>query len=228
MPRKVSDYWRREAFALLDEGDTPAQVEAKLGTRGDAPKDVGPPPAERTIRGWKPTDEEQRLDRFVRWPESMGTSDLPWEASRSILRLLRIYLTDGDRRPTVRAARWYWRLNQAGGDMNVNVVMAGVLAMHEQTSGAIPERVLRELEGVSAFRAWEEDDDSESTSSGFSAHARAVERRVIPPLTDLFEDTDVPADPEQRQRASEELAPILDRDGRDVSASIAGLEDSGD
>lgn len=56
-------------------------------------------------------EEELRQYRLFSWPESMGTPDLPWEASRAALELLAAP-PDGQR-PTIRLVKWYWRLSLA-------------------------------------------------------------------------------------------------------------------
>ena len=73
MPRKIHPFWRAEVLALRAEGLAPREIEAELDRTSEHPDGVGQPPRERTIQTMRPTDEEEAIDRFVRWPESMGT-----------------------------------------------------------------------------------------------------------------------------------------------------------
>ena len=75
------------------------------------------PPGERTI-GRILTDYARatEADRIpyerVYWPETFarGAAGLPWEASPVVLKLIALM---EPKRPTVRLARWYWRVSQA-------------------------------------------------------------------------------------------------------------------
>jgi len=59
-------------------------------------------------------DEERRLCRWFYWPESCERGDLPWEASEAALELLRFWQRGSPTtRPSVRLARWFWRITQA-------------------------------------------------------------------------------------------------------------------
>lgn len=120
------------------------QIAAREG-RDDAPsiRQVG-----RLLRAHRAkSDEERALYRRFRWPESMEAGLLPWEANRVGLDLLRrsyetarrqedaewtapeelesepegVALADLARtvqRPTIRAVRWHWRIEQAGGGVD--------------------------------------------------------------------------------------------------------------
>src|SRR5581483_2832123 len=82
------------------------------------PRDIPPPPAPRTIDNY--VTQALRLDAasaqeytLVRWPQSFMAGALPWEAARPVLDYLRLCDQQGLPRPTVRAARWFWRLRLA-------------------------------------------------------------------------------------------------------------------
>ena len=68
--------------------------------------------------------------RPFRWPDSMGTELLPWEAGRAALDLLRFRDEQGLERPTVGEASWFWRLRQAAPTIPVEEgdLLAGWLA----------------------------------------------------------------------------------------------------
>lgn len=57
-------------------------------------------------------EHERRQYSLVHWPESFGTPELPWESAPAILAAIRTF-PEGSR-PTVRAAKWFWRLTLAG------------------------------------------------------------------------------------------------------------------
>jgi alkylation response protein AidB-like acyl-CoA dehydrogenase len=72
-------------------------------------------PAVRTIgemiaRARALSPAEQLRYREVRWPESFGGADLPWESAAAVIELTRSI--DG-RAPLVRLAIWYWRASLA-------------------------------------------------------------------------------------------------------------------
>lgn len=61
--------------------------------------------------------------RYVYWPESFQAGDLPWEAAAVVLELMEDHRQRHQRapdiwteRPTVRLARWFWRVTQAAPD----------------------------------------------------------------------------------------------------------------
>lgn len=56
------------------------------------------------------SEQERQLYVYVRWPESFGSNDLPWEAVPEVLDQLRIQQGAQLGRLTVRQARWYWRI----------------------------------------------------------------------------------------------------------------------
>ncbi|MGE5618089.1 MAG: hypothetical protein ACM3US_02395 [Sphingomonadaceae bacterium] len=89
------------------------KAEAKRLGRND-------PPSEKTVRTYakiqrEAPEHERRQYRLVYWPESFGTPELPWEAAPAVFEAIR--MTGEESRPTVRTAKWYWRLFLAAPDM---------------------------------------------------------------------------------------------------------------
>lgn len=81
-------------------------------------------PSERTIpalkrRFYDPlTPEEKGEYTWARWPESFSdTGPLPWEAAPAVLELIADCEWRGIGRPTVRHARWFYRLRLARPDL---------------------------------------------------------------------------------------------------------------
>ena len=179
MPKVIDDYWRRQV--LLRKVPRPdgrklsaQQIETELDSM-PRPDGVGAPPRRRTIHDMRPTKEELEVERWVYWPEVMGSDYLPWEASATVLRLLRLYLDRGETRPTVRTAHWFWRLVQAteGGVPEVLLEWHAVaLAEREAIRGAPEPTLLRAVEAACAYR--------ESTIEIGEEYSRAADRGVIP------------------------------------------------
>jgi hypothetical protein len=142
---RIEPFWE-EAIRAATENEPrlgPLGVRARLEK---AAADIGKPdlrvPSLRTIgriqREFRQRPEEERRPyRDLYWPESFERGDLPWEASAAALELLRVWekwpphilemilpvpeeralfgYNFGDR-PSVRLARWFWRLTQAAPD----------------------------------------------------------------------------------------------------------------
>lgn len=115
MPLPKTDPWYGEQVgALAEDGWKPGTIaqwvreEAMRRRREDIP-------SERTFRRLykehkdKPVEARQ-LAAYIKWPESFSDTGipLPYEAAPPLLRLLRFRI-----RPTVRTARWYWRIVQS-------------------------------------------------------------------------------------------------------------------
>src|SRR5262249_34235718 len=83
-------------------------------------------PDERTIRrivtdfGGK-TEAEQRKHDWFRWPHSMESGSVPWEASRAGLDLLAYYREHigTEDRPTIPLVLAFWRITQAASDLHI-------------------------------------------------------------------------------------------------------------
>lgn len=117
MPKKIAPEWI-EATLVLHENNRGLSAEAIANRFKEfADKHPSPPgrPSARTIRRLLDEHQNQRDRttedyRFVSWPESFERGDLPWEAARPMLDLLRYYRERGFGRPHGRVAKWYWRL----------------------------------------------------------------------------------------------------------------------
>ena len=161
MPLKTDDYWvrrMRSLFAnttLSDEGVVrELKAEAEDGSRHDEP-------SLRTVNryraAWRRLSAEERsVWRSVRWPESMESGDLPWEASATALELLGYYAVV-KRRPLVALARWFWRVTLAAPDapLKIRVETAQALAAIA-VAGDSSENDLRKrgMEYHLAFHPW--------------------------------------------------------------------------
>lgn len=116
MPRPpIDSYWVERIHELTE--NNPQLGSSKMSVRlQEEAKRLGRDdwPSEKACRNYKAKhkdlpEHERRQYRFVYWPESFGTPELPWEASPAVLEVLRF--CGGDDRPTVRVAKWYWRVS---------------------------------------------------------------------------------------------------------------------
>jgi len=84
------------------------------------------------IRGW--SEAELRRYDEVAWPDSFGTSDLPYASAAAILELTRAL----GRPPLEPLARWYWRTLQAFPSASVATLhnIAAQLALFEDNDAA--------------------------------------------------------------------------------------------
>lgn len=115
MPRqKIDHHWQERIRELTEQnpGWSSSRVAQRLKEeahrlgRNDWP-------SEKTVRNYmalhrEASEHERRQYRLTYWPESFGTPELPWEAAPAVLEAIRI--AGEDNRPTVRTAKWYWRL----------------------------------------------------------------------------------------------------------------------
>src|SRR6266542_2464202 len=125
MPKPPIDiFWRERVERLVaDEGLSPPAIARRLEQEGAALERTDYP-AERSIRRivadfrTKSTYEQHQAESFA-WPESMLAGALPWEAARDALDLLRSRQEGEVKRPapTVRVAKWFWRLRMAAPTM---------------------------------------------------------------------------------------------------------------
>ena len=180
MPPKKDTFWEEQLRFQKAENPTWGagriqqaleQIAAKQG-RDDAPKErwVG---NEITKLKRDPRWPQKEKDyRTFRWPESMESGLLPWEASQPLLDFLERRgrpAEIGTERPTNRLAKWFWRLYQVaepsdkpeGGphgptELERVEAMARQIAAHE-TSGGVPEWALRAVEGWLACHGWTAD-----------------------------------------------------------------------
>ena len=142
--RKIRAFWVEYIAQLMHvEGLTsPIEIFRRLEAYAEK-HDLDDLPSERTtnrriadLRGDAP---DLRNERFA-WPDSMGQEEheLPWEAARDALDLLRWYLERNYRRPTVRIVQWYARVCQASGGRQV----VGILSSEPRLQEAVDDTTL--------------------------------------------------------------------------------------
>jgi hypothetical protein len=202
MARKPNEFWRERIKALTVNNDAqrvrfgPESVLSALKADYDGlteadQRQFGKPPSkatigriQHTVRAMPEKEREQYL--WFYWPESMGTKELPWEASHPLLRLLAHDLWFRVR-PQIPVCRWYWKLYQAapGAPHGSLENMARMLATWEM-QGSIPDRKFRQVEGWLAFRGWVTVEKGHRLSQ--MAHDMAVEFRMVHPLVIDFEE----------------------------------------
>jgi len=122
------------------------------------------------IKGDETVQKEITALRRVQWPESFGTEDLPWQSAVAVLDFLEVFprlqinsglgfglLMDGQTRPTIRAAKWYWRLFLAAPEAPIDkrALMACMAAFTEVTKlGKFKYLYTRDLEDWLLFRPY--------------------------------------------------------------------------
>ena len=142
--RKIREFWVEYIAQLMNvEGlSSPIEIFRRLEAYAEK-HDLDDLPSERTVnrriadlRGDAP---DLRNERFI-WPLSMGGREfeVPWEAARDALDLLRWYLERNYRRPTVRVVQWYWRICQASGGRQV----AGILRSEPRFQEVMDDRTI--------------------------------------------------------------------------------------
>ena len=122
MPRpRIDRYWQERIRELTEQN--PEWSSAKIAQRlEEEANQLGRNdwPSEKACRNYmaihrQAGEHERRQYRLTYWPVSFGTPELPWEAAPAVLEAVRMTCEDG--RPTVRTAKWYWRLSLAAPDM---------------------------------------------------------------------------------------------------------------
>lgn len=125
MPRPETDlYWRERIKHLAANNPKMSDraITEQLDKQAQA-EDRSDQPRERTVgrirKAFTTVPEEQRKQyQIARWPDSMISGELPWEASAALLELLghqRRHLGPRVASP-IRLARWFWRVTQAAPD----------------------------------------------------------------------------------------------------------------
>jgi len=127
----IPEYWKeRVYFHLSEEGGkvTVRELFKRLKVEAEGLEKTGIPgamklsgeyPSERSIARIKNnmwlhmSNLEKNAYRVLRWPESFGTPELPWEASAACLELLAFRDRSGRLRPSARVAKWFYRLTLA-------------------------------------------------------------------------------------------------------------------
>jgi hypothetical protein len=111
MPRpKTGTYWAHRVQTLASDGLRAPAIARRLAGEGRPNY-----PTERTVRRlieeYAALPDHLRLEQALfRWPASMDSGALPWEAGRAALELLRFCDEHGLPLPTNSQATWFWRL----------------------------------------------------------------------------------------------------------------------
>lgn len=179
MARPLTDErWKQWAFDELGINDrlkAPALTRILEMKGSDAP-------SERTVRRWIAEWHELGADRrlqyqLVYWPETFERNALPWEAVADTFVLWRVM----GQRPTVRLAKWWWRvgLSLPGIPMNVVFELAGLMASYEV--GVFDDQALREVEesvakGIADMKLAEGGADAEALAAEFDVALLDAER----------------------------------------------------
>jgi hypothetical protein len=168
MARPATDNWYRERIATLaQEGYKAAaigrliEMEALDAGRTDCPQ-------QRTVyrlyqEHLKQPEHVRREQALFRWPDAMTSQALPWEASRAALDLLRLFdQSDGKRRPTIRHAKWFWRLRMAAPDLHIgdaNYTSAVLAAGEYAKLASVGRAEIVGLDRLLAYQPWRTDED---------------------------------------------------------------------
>lgn len=170
--------WRADAYTGFAEGKGSTEITREIKAKADDGPDL------RTVQRWRNDYGELDPDsktgfQWVRWPKSFELGALPWEASAAVRELF--LLTNGDegvpfdqelKRPTVRLARWFWRVTMARPDMSIEArlnlarVMDDAEYMHNLQADA--GRQISQLVG----REWGDEHDVRRSQ-------RAAERMLL-------------------------------------------------
>lgn len=106
----------------------------KMHAEGKLPREDVYPPSERAVgrevgKAKGISEAEWRRYDEVIWPDSFGSTDLPWASAAAILELAQAL----HRPPLLPLARWYWRTLQAFPSASVRMLqnIAAQLALNE-------------------------------------------------------------------------------------------------
>lgn len=154
--RPVDEQVEAVAFAKFgqDKGDSVIlrELQAEFGSKA--------PSVARTIARWR--DRYEKLDPLeragyerVRWPDSLAQPGLPLEASVKVLALLRHHQERGWSVPTVRKAKWFYKLSVAAPDAPFETCeyLAAIASAHEALAKP-GDTFPGALQFYLAFEAW--------------------------------------------------------------------------
>lgn len=169
----VDDFWQKKVNELT--ANFP-----KLGPKAAAQRFEKDPdcaarddwPSESTIgryqRRFRLLDEDKReAYKWFRWPESMETGALPWEAGPAALELLRFCERAGHERPLIGEVRWLWRVTAIAPDAPFfesgrYIAARFLLASEREAQTARGENLRRHVELWLAFHPWRSGSDAEA------------------------------------------------------------------
>ena len=98
--------------------------------------------------------------RWVPLARINGAAGIPWEASKSVLKLLqrhrKIFGRGDGLGPPVGFIRWFWRVEVAAPGLGLDrqARIAAFLFLHEQNPEAVPDAKVRNLESFLIDEAW--------------------------------------------------------------------------
>lgn len=167
MPRpKTAIVYQERIATLAEEGYRSAAIFRKL-TEEATKEGRNDNPSERTVRRLfdehkvrKP--EERRQYALFRWPDAMERGDLPWEATRPVLDLLRFMNDMSLGRPTLRVAKCYWHAYLAGTDRDTEKIYRDALILVAAERKRVHTGEETDMEGLEYFLAyapWHEENE---------------------------------------------------------------------
>ncbi len=148
MPReKIAERWRHQACVLKQNKPKMSAEEITRNLHL-----AGAEVSERTVSRWlkelKDAEPAEQIQyQYVSWPSSMGGPDLPWEASRAVLDLLRWRKDLKLPPPMTVEAKWFWRITLAAPALEriVRSYAALMMALHE---------LMGDFEGIDKAYQW--------------------------------------------------------------------------
>ena len=160
--------------------------------------------------------EVRREQGLFRWPRTMELGLLPWDASRSVLDLLRYRDQQGLPRPTVRVAKWYWRIRLASPGIPIQRAekWAALYATIEfaQLIGHKVDEFDVSAEWMLAYEPWSSEDNAK-------AYASTAERRQLSGYAENVITSILPRDPKVLRYTLES------RFGKAAASKIEGDQD---
>lgn len=193
MPRRPTRLEYQEQVAgWLAEGFAPGEIYRRVKKWADE-RGRDDYPTERTVyriarRLEGLPKHERELNGQLRWPKSFELGLLPWEASRACLDLLLLRNEHplGLGRPTVRQARWCWRLMLAAPDLTPSdaAPYATFLSTAELAAAlGTPTDVELTIDWFLAYRPWTGQEEHERFAAAIYAG------RAVPPSIGIEEAT---------------------------------------
>jgi hypothetical protein len=155
--KRINIVWQNLIYQMRASGSDAKEIKVACD-KATFHKDAGKSPSIKTIGRYMSEYDalpikEQENYRLFHWPFHMGSDDLPWTASSRLLALVR-YLDENDHpRPTVRVAKWFWRVALT---QNWDYLILEEIAQNlRQTSDPIERRKLeKDFMGYESLRTY--------------------------------------------------------------------------